>query len=43
MNFVQRSWTNKDYIANRYERSSIKTVDGVLNPTFQAGGIEHCL
>ena len=43
MNFVQRSWTNRDYIANKYERSSIKTIDGVLNPTFQVACIEHFL
>lgn len=40
MNFVQRSWTNKDYIANKYERSSIKTV---WRATFQAACIEHFL
>lgn len=43
MNFVQRSRANKDYIANKNERSFTKTVDRVLNPTFQAACIEHFL
>lgn len=35
MNFVQRSRANKDYIANKNERSFTKTVDGDLTLHFK--------